>query len=57
MGFYYTVYTVIKLPNFNKHADPYRGDPYHNEAYFGDTIQPHDVIFYKNNRGLTTEPA
>jgi hypothetical protein len=46
-------YRKIKS-NFNKHAVPYKGDPYFNGAYFGDTIQPHDVIFYKNNRNLTT---
>ncbi len=26
------------------------GDPYHINAYFGKTIDPYDVIFFKNNR-------
>lgn len=36
--------------NFNSHADRYLGDPYFIGAYFGDTIKPDDVIFFKTNR-------
>jgi len=38
--------------NFNKHADIYEGDPYYDGAYFGDTIKPKDVIFFKMNRRI-----
>ncbi len=37
--------------NFN----PTGSDPYLNNTYFGKTIKPHEVIFYKNNRNLVQE--
>lgn len=40
-------YRTIKS-NFNTSAS--NGDPYYQNAYFGGTIQPTDVIFFKNNR-------
>jgi hypothetical protein len=30
--------------------NPTGADPYYPNAYFGKTIQPEDVIFFKNNR-------
>ena len=40
-------YRTIKS-NFNTSAS--NGDPYYQNAYFNGTIQPTDVIFFKNNR-------
>ena len=36
--------------DYNINVDSMNGDPYYEGAYFGDTIDKYDVIFYKNNR-------
>jgi len=36
--------------NINPSADCYHGDPYFNNSYFYGTIDPYEVIFFKNSR-------
>jgi hypothetical protein len=40
--------------NINLSSKKYGGDPYYEGAYFEETIDKYDVIFYKNNRASFT---
>jgi hypothetical protein len=43
--------------NFNPSAEPTGGDMLYPGACFGRTVQPHECIFYKTNRGLAEPPG
>jgi len=45
-------YKGLDYININTDINPnsLEGDPYHKGTYFGESVDPYDVVFYKNNR-------